>query len=191
MPYSGQNVIAVPGTLYAAPLNTTEPTSVTGAWPSGWIALGYTMQGSQMNIKPTTAAITPEEQYTPLRNVVTQMEYSITFDLWELTAQNWQLALNNGFTSAAALSDGTFKLAPAVIGTEIRVMLGWDSLTDGTTAGTVGGRLIIRQAFQTGSISISRRKGTNVAALSLTFSAEQPNPNIPAVDIFVPSFMAS
>lgn len=191
MPYSGTNVVAVPGTLYCAPLNTSEPTSVTGAWPTGWVALGYSEAGNVFNYKPTVSAITPEEQYVPLRNVTTAVDYDITFNLWETTARNWNLALNNGLVlNPTAQSDGTFIINPAVIGTEVRVMIGWDSLTNGTTTGTVGGRLVIRQAYQTGSVAVSRRKGTNVAALSLTFTAEQTNPNIPAVDIFVPSFMA-
>lgn len=192
MPYSGTNVIAVPGTLYVAPLNTTEPTSVTGAWPAGWVSLGYTEAGNTWEYKPTVSPITPEEQYVPLRNVTTAVSYDVTFNLWETTARNWNLALNNGLVlSPAAQSDGTFIINPAVIGAEIRVMIGWDSLTNGTTSGTVGGRMIMRQAYQTGSVSVAHRKGTNVAALSLTFSAEQTNPNVPAVDIFVPSFMAS
>lgn len=190
MPFSGSNVIAVPGTLYAAPLGTTEPTTCTAAWPSGWVTLGYTMQGSQFQLKPTVAPITPEEQYTPLRNVTTAIDYSITFDLWETTARNWNLALNNGLAASTATS-GTYTLNPAVIGTEVRVMIGWDSLTDGTLAGVVAGRMIMRQAYQTGTVSITRRKGANVAGLSLTFSAEQPDPNVPAVDILVPSSMAS
>lgn len=191
MPYSGVNVLAVPGSLYCAPLGSAEPTSVTGAWPTGWISLGYTEAGSVFDYSPTTSPITPEEQYTPLRNVTTAVTYDMTFSLWETTARNWNLALNNGIVlSPTAQTDGTFIINPAVIGTEVRVMIGWDSLTNGTTSGTVGGRLIMRQAYQTGKVSVNRRKGTNVAALALTFSAEQPNPAIPAVDIFVPSFMA-
>lgn len=190
MPYSGQNVLAVPGTIFAALLGTTEPTSVTGAWPTGWLALGYTEAGNVFSYKPTVSAITPEEQYVPLRNVTTAVDYDITFNLWETTARNWQLALNNGLAAASTETDGTFIINPAIIGGEVRVMIGWDSLTNGTTSGTVGGRLIIRQAYQTGSVAVSRRKGTNVASLSLTFTAEQTNPNVPAVDILVPSFMA-
>jgi hypothetical protein len=198
MPYNGNNVIAVPGTLYAAPLGTAEPTSVTGAWPSGWITLGYTEQGSQWQIKPSVSPITPEEQYTPLRNVVTAMEYTATFNLWETTERNWNLAVNGGLLSpgtapnVSTLGDGSgYNVNPVVIGSEVRVMIGWDSYTNGTLTGVLAGRMIMRQAFQTGTVSISRRKGANVASLALTFSAEQPNPNVPAMDIFVPIGMAS
>jgi hypothetical protein len=193
MPYNGSNVIAVPGSLYVAPLNTTQPTACTGTWPSGWISLGYTEQGSSWSIKPTVGQIIPEEQYTTLRNVVTAIDYSVTFNLFETTAQNWQLALNNGLTagSQSGMTDGSYHLNPAVIGSEIRVMIGWDSLSLGTTSGTVGGRMVFRQAFQTGTMAISRRKGTNVATLAVTFSAEQPVATTPAVDIYVPAAMAS
>jgi hypothetical protein len=193
MPYSGSNVIAVPGTLYAAPLGTAEPTGVTGAWPSGWLTLGYTEQGSQWQIKPSVSPIVPEEQYTALRNVTTAMDYTATFNLWEMTARNWNLALNNGLlTSGTSINaDGSVIINPAVIGTEVRVAIGWDSLTNGSgTVGTVAGRMIMRQAFQTGTVSLSRRKGANVASLSLSFMAEQPNPNVPAMDVFVPAAMS-
>lgn len=192
MPYSGTNVSAVPGTLYVASLNTAEPTSVTGAWPTGWVALGYTESGSTLDYKPTVSGITPEEQYVPIRNVTTAASFDMTFTLWETTARNWNLAFNNGLVlSPAAQSDGTFIIYPAQIGTEVRVMIGWDSLTNGTTSGTVTGRTVMRQAYQTGSVSIARRKGTNVASLALTFTAEQTDPTIPPVAQFVPSFMAS
>lgn len=194
MPFNGANVVAVPGTLYAAPLGTAEPVACTGAWPSGWLPLGYTEQGNQYQMKLTTAAITPEEQYTPIRNVTTALDHDITFNLWELTARNWNLALNNGLaapTQAPGTTDGSYLASPAVVGTEVRVMIGWDSLTNATTSGTVAGRMIMRQAFQTGNVALSRRKGANVASLALTFSAEQPNPNVIAVYQLIPAGMVS
>lgn len=180
MPYNGVNIIAVPGSIYAAPLGSQEPTSVTGAWPTGWISLGYTSAGSVFSLTPSVGSITPEEEYYPTRNVVTSIAADITFNLMEATARNWQLAMNNGILAAGTaqasgvLSDGTFWTEPASIGTELRVMVGWDSLNEGTTSGTVAGRLIMRQCFQTGTVAVSRRKGTNAADIAMKFSAEKP-----------------
>lgn len=182
MPYLGSNVIAVPGSLWAAPIGTVEPTSVTGAMPTGWLSLGYTEAGSTFTETPSVAAITPEEEYYPIRNVVTAITAEMTFNLMEPTQRNWQLALNNGILapgtaqSSGTNADGSYWVEPAVIGTELRVMLAWDSFTNGTTTGTVGGRLVIRQCFNTGTIAVPRRKGTNVASLQgLKFSAEKPS----------------
>lgn len=38
---STANITYGPGVLYWAPLGTTEPTGLTGAWPGGWVPLGY------------------------------------------------------------------------------------------------------------------------------------------------------
>lgn len=195
MPYNGTNIINVPGSIFAAPLGTTEPTSVTGAWPTGWVALGYTAAGSVMSVAPSVASITPEEEYYPIRNVVTGIAADVTFNLMETTARNWQLALNNGILAAGTaqssgvLSDGTFWAEPAPIGTELRVMIGWDSLNEGTTSGTIAGRLIMRQCFQTGTVATSRRKGANAADIAVKFSAEKPT-GVQPFRLLIPATMA-
>ncbi|HEX3539657.1 MAG TPA: hypothetical protein VHT75_04360 [Acidimicrobiales bacterium] len=196
MPYSGLNIVSGAGTLYAAPLGTTEPTSVTGAWPAGWTALGYTEQGSQFSIKPTANPITPEEEYWPVRNVITAYDGHLTFALAETTFQNWMVALNSGIgTSQLAGShgtnaDGSSWVEMPTIGTEVRVMLGWDSLTEATTAGQVQGRLVIRQTFQVGQAQVTRRKGANIAAISCDFQLEKPV-GVNPFRLLVPAAMAS
>lgn len=180
MPYSGSSIVAVPGSLYAAPLGSAEPTSVTGAWPTGWISLGYTSAGSTFSLNPSSGAITPEEEYYPVRNVVTGFAATLAFNMMEATQRNWQLALNNGILAPGTAqnsgtnADGSYWVEPSLIGTELRVMLAWDSFTNGGLTGTVAGRLICRQCFQTGTVAVSRRKGTNAADLSVTFSLEKP-----------------
>lgn len=197
MPYSGNNVITGVGTLYAAPLGTTEPTACTGAWPAGWTALGYTEQGSQFQIKPTANPVNVEEEYWPVRNVITAYEGHLTFALAETTFQNWMLALNAGIGTSQLTgshgtnpSDGSSWVEMPTIGTEQRVMLGWDSLTEGTTAGQVTGRLIVRQCFQVGTAQVTRRKGANVAAISCDFMLEKPS-GVNPFRLLIPSSMAS
>ena len=178
--YTPANVISGVGTLYAAPLGTTEPTACTGAWPAGWVALGYTQQGSQFQIKPTSNPVTVEEEYWPIRNVITAYEGHVIFALAEMTAQNWELALNSGIGSSLLSSahgtnaDGSLWTEMPTIGTEQRVMLGWDSLTEGTTAGQITGRSIFRQCFQVGQVTTTRRKGANIATINTDFMLEKP-----------------
>lgn len=197
MPYSGLNVVSGAGTLYAAPLGTAEPTAVTGAWGTGWVALGYTAQGSQFQLRPTAGSITVEEEYWPVRNVITAYEGHLTFNLAETTFQNWMLALNNGI-GAAQLSgshgvntDGSTWVEMPAIGSEVRVMLGWDSLSEGTTTGAIQGRLIVRQAFQVGQVQTTRRKGTNIADIACDFEFEKPSTTVGPFRLLVPAAMAS
>lgn len=178
--YDGTRVDVGPGTLYAAPLGTTEPTSVTGTWPAGWTSLGYTDAGSTFSLNPTVASVEVEESYWPVRNVITAYAGTLTFALAEETLQNWLLALNAGIgSSQLAAAHGTSGTDSSIwaevpdIGTEVRVMLGWDALNP-SLAGTPFGRLVVRQALQTGTVTAQRRKGANKTSLACTFTFEKP-----------------
>lgn len=182
--FNPNNVKVGPGTLYAAPLGTAEPLSITGAWPSGWTALGFTDQGSEFDIAPATAALEVEEEFWPLRQVITAYSGKIMFVLAETTRQNFGLVLNAGIGSSliastqvppTPMSDSTLYQQPPIAGTEVRVMLGWDSLIEGASSGTDPfGRLIIRQALQTGTVKRLARKGNNKSTYAAEFSLEKP-----------------
>lgn len=194
--YSGLNVVSGAGSLYAAPLGTAEPTACSGAWPAGWVALGYTEQGSQFQIKPTANPISVEEEYWPIRNVITAYDGHVIFAMAEPTAQNWELALNAGIGTSLQSSahgtnaaDGSTWVEMPTIGTEVRVMLGWDSLTEGTATGTIQGRLIVRQCFQVGQVQVSNRKGANIRTIATDFQLEKPA-GVNPFRIFVPASIA-
>lgn len=179
--FNPQNVKISPGTLYAAPLGTAEPVSVTGAWV-GWTALGYTEQGSEFDFGPTVAPVMVEEEYDSIRNVVTAYTAKITFIMAELTRQNLALALNAGIgssivaSSQGANADGSLWQERPDPGTEVSVMLGWDSLQLGATAGADPfQRLIIRQALQDSAIKRVARKGNNKSSWSTSWTAQKPN----------------
>lgn len=178
--FNPQNVKISPGTLYAAPLGTAEPVSVTGAW-TGWTALGYTEQGSEFDFGPTVAPVMVEEEYDSIRNVVTAYTAKITFIMAELTRQNLALALNAGIGSSVVASsqganaDGSLWQERPDPGTEVSVMLGWDSLQLGATAGADPfQRLIIRQALQDSAIKRVARKGNNKSSWSTSWTAQKP-----------------
>lgn len=195
--YSGNNVVAGAGTLYAAPLGTAEPTACTGAWPTGWSPLGFTSQGSVFNLKPTVNPIYAEEEYFALRQVITLYEGDVTFAMEELTFNNWMLAINSGFGTSqtsenvTTVADGSKRITIPTIGTEPRVMIGWDSLTEGTPSGEVTGRLIIPQALQSGSPQLTRRKGANIATLNVQFMIEKGAGKDPFAMLIPPSLQVS
>lgn len=183
--FDGSRIPIGPGTLYAAPIGTTEPTSVTGAWPAGWVELGYTDAGSTFSYQQQTAAVAVEEEVFPVRNVVTGVTASLGFALAETTRQNLLLALNAGIGSSLVSgttgvgADASIWAEPPAVGTEVRVMLGWDALEKGDTGSGATdpkalARLIARQCFQTGNISLQARKGNNKRLYACTFSLEKP-----------------
>lgn len=181
MPDDPTHVKIGPGTLYAAPLGTTEPVSVTGAWPTGWQQLGYTDQGSTFSFGAATAGVTVEEEYWPIDEVITGYTGDMTFALAETTRQNLALALNAGFGSSTVAAsqgtnpDGSVWQEPPAAGTEQRIMLGWDSLPLGATSGVDPYcRIIIRKTLQTGKISRMARKGNNKSMYACTFSIIKP-----------------
>lgn len=173
------------GSLYAAPLGTTEPTGVTGAWPAGWTLLGYTTQGSTFTFTPTLAPVTVEEEFWPLKNVITKYAGKLTFVFAETTKRNLVLAFNGslGASANATMSGtgagGSLWVEPPTPGKELRIMLGWDAqpegATTGGTAGTTGwGRMICRQCIQGSAIKVVHRKGANKTSWSVSFELEKP-----------------
>lgn len=192
--FNPNNVKVGPGTLYAAPIGTAEPVSVTGSWPSGWVTLGFTEAGSEFDFAPATAPLAVEEEFWPLREVITSYSGKLMFVLAETTRQNFALTLNAGIGSSTlaasqgANTDGSLWQEAPIAGTEVRVMLGWDSLIEGATTGADPfGRLIVRQALQTGTVKRLARKGNNKSSYAAEFSLEKPFGIQPFRFIFEPN----
>jgi hypothetical protein len=184
-----------PGTLFIAKLSTAEPTSISGAWPAGWSQLGYTDAGSTFDYRRTTEDITVEEEKFPLDTDVVSAAGSITFALAEQTANNLLIALNAGdvgdrvSAATGTFTDGTW-VEPVALGSEKKVMIGWDAL-DYNQAGSAFGRIVARKCLQTGSISIARRKGgSNKATYSCVFTFFKPTGAQP-FRAFFPTSLAS
>lgn len=202
MSYTGSDVKVGPGTLYAAPLGTTEPTSVTGAWPSGWVPLGYTDAGSTFSTNPATANVTVEEELYPLKVVTTGLVATMAWSMAETTARNYLVALNAGVGTPGAgtglvsgttgtNTDGSIWVEPPALGTEVRIMLGWDALPEAATSGSDPfGRLILRQCFQTGTIAEQNRNGNNKRVYAVTFTLEKPSGAQPYRKIYPVSMAA-
>lgn len=153
------------GTLYVAPLGTPEPVSLTGAWNAAFVALGYTESGHVFTSGLTVTAINAAEAYYPITNIVTDKNSTLAFALMQITASNLQTAFNGG-TITAVGGGGGITFDPPAPGTEVRCMIGWQSL-DNTE------RLIARQCFQTGASAITRSK-TAAATIPVSFDLELP-----------------
>lgn len=169
------NIIATdPGFLFWAPLASTLPTNTvagsvfTDAWPGAWIPLGITKEGHEFNAQTNTDTVSAAEYLPPLKYVSTDWAGSVKFELMNISATNFK-RMNNGGTLATTGSGATLlsTYTPPVLGQEVRVMIGWES-TDATE------RLVIPQCFQTGQITIGRKKGADVATIPVEFNIEAP-----------------
>jgi hypothetical protein len=160
-----------PGTLYIAPIGTTEPAATLPfpAWGTGWYALGYTEDGSSFSYEVTTEAVEVAEELERVFTVTTGRNQTVTFQLAEATQFNLKAALNGGASSIADPAAGTSVVfEPPDLGTEVRVMLGFESETGLE-------RWIWRQCFQTGSVEMQRRKGAQKPLIPVTFTVEKPD----------------
>jgi hypothetical protein len=168
-----------PGYLFWAPLGSTEPTHTvaggvfTDAWPVAWVALGATEEGHNFTWSTSTETIEVAEFLDPIKYVSTGRSGSLAFALASISAANVKRALNGGTltpTGTGATTMTTY--TPPKLGEEVRCMIGWES-QDGTE------RLVAFQCFNTGSVSIARRKGAAKATLPLEFGLETPSTGVP------------
>ncbi|MDP8971149.1 MAG: hypothetical protein M3N52_11785 [Actinomycetota bacterium] len=166
-----------PGILRIAPLGTPEPAAGTpvgsldhnSTWPAGWIPMGYTDEGSVFNYEISTENVEVAEELDILARVTTGRDASIEVALTEITKRNLHAAFNGG----VVLGDGTaWTFEPPDLGTETRVMLGWDALR--VTANN-DLRIIFRQCLQGGSLGLENRKGATKSTISATFQLEKPS----------------
>jgi hypothetical protein len=179
--FNPNNVKIGAGTLYAAPIGSVEPVSVTGAWDAAWLPLGYTDQGSSFAFGPTVAAVEVEEEFWPIEQAIVSYTGKLTFVLAETTRQNLALALNCGIGSSTisasqgANGDGSLWQEPPAPGADVRVMLGWDSINHaGTAALDPYTRIIVRRVLQVGQVTRLARKGNNKSMLACEFALEKP-----------------
>jgi hypothetical protein len=154
------------GTLYVAPIGTAEPASITAPWIAAWIQLGYTETGTIFTSGSTTALVEVAEEYYPLSTIVIGKTSMVDFKLAQMTAYNMQVAMNGG-TIAVVGGGGGVTFVPPAPGTEVRVMLGWQSL-DNTE------RYIWRQCFQTAATARNLQKSVPAASLNCSFNLEKP-----------------
>lgn len=159
---SSTEVIYGPGTLYAAPVGTTEPTSASATLSTAWREVGYTEDGSALDMAYTNEPIYVAEEFYFVKSAVTKVELSLGFQMKQASRRNLALALNAGANES---NDGTSFEPPTPTGI-VRVMLVLD--TDD------GARWVFRQCLQGESVQIKRDKAPNVALLPVKFQLEKP-----------------
>jgi len=174
MPMDSKTISLGPGLLYWAPAGTVDPTTaVTGSiisdtLPVAWKQIGYTENGSEFSYELTSEDVNVAEAFDPISHKTTGRSGTISFEMAEITAKNLVLALNGGtVTNSGTGATAMWTYEPPVPGTEVRVALLWQS--DDSLE-----RWIFRQVFQTGSVTVGRRRGADKATVPVTFSLEIP-----------------
>ncbi len=176
------NILTDPGYLFIAPLASTLPTNTvagsvfTDAWPAAWLPFGATEDGSQLAYNVGVEPVEVAEFFDPIAYRTTSRAASFAFNLanWGLT--NYRRAMNGG-VAALAPTSGTgatalYTLTPPVPGTEVRCMIGWESL-DNTA------RLVCHQTLQGGEITTAFKKAPDLALIPCTFNLEVPSSGLP------------
>ena len=147
------------GYLYWAPLGTSLPTNTVAAsvfsvaWAAPWALMDQ---------------IESAEYLDPLQYVTTSRVASFKFELQLVTATWMKRTLNAADACLTTGGSGTTLLStfvPPAPGAEVRSMIGWES-TDNTE------RLIFEQAFQVGTLTVSRKKGADNATLPSEWRGE-------------------
>ena len=160
-----------PGLLYIAPIGTTEPAGIAdSAWPApvaavpgspgtpavkGWIELGYTDNGSEFKVTPTTDDVKVAEETDPIATVTTAVKSLLTMDLAQLTAFNLAVVMGGG---VIVTSGGVITFEPPGEGEELEVMVGWRAL-DKSEA------MFWRRCKSTASLDLQRRAGGATKAI--------------------------
>lgn len=168
-------VLNDPGFLFWAPLGTAEPTNTvagskfTDAWPAGWVSVGATNEGSDFKADVKTENVTVAEFFDPIKIVTTERNASVSFAMTDFTLTKLKWAMNGGTLTLVSGTGATQlnKFEPPDPGTEVRAMIGWESL-DSTL------RLVCRQVFQSGTINPAFKKAPEKAVIAVEFRLEVP-----------------
>jgi IPT/TIG domain len=140
----------------------------------GWVLLGYTVAGSEFNWALDTAEVEVAEELDPIQLTTTARTGTVAFAMAEMTASHLSVAVNGGiirYAGAGGPDDPTDPdiviVEPPGLGFEKRCMLGFDS-EDRTE------RWVFKKCFQSGTMKVTREKGTTIAAMEVSFALEKP-----------------
>lgn len=181
---TASNIIAGPAQLYVAPVGTAAPV-VAGptewpiVWTASWIPVGYTDKGVTLTYTPTVKGYTPDEETTPVYDILTAEKFEIDIILAEATMANLNYAISastmtldavNGVTK---LSGGSQNLNYVALGLAGPAPVG-------TGTGPAKGRmLIVQKALSQGAIKYDLSK-KSVAMYSVKYEARK----IAGADLF-------
>lgn len=171
---------AGPGKIYYAPLATAIPTftaaasKIVGTW-TNWVGVGSTDEGLTYAESTDTEDIRVAESLYAVRTVTTSKTGTVSTSLAEISDLNWKVVSNGGTITTSGT--GATKLntfVPPLAGSEIRVMLGFQSADDDEV-------IIWYQVFNSGGFETARSSFSDKHVLPAEFSVELPDPAVALV----------
>jgi len=174
--YATPLLLTDPGFVFTAILGTAEPAHAALAstydldvWAAAWVPAGVTEGGSKLAYEIKAEPIKAAELFDPVAWRTTERSGSIVFSVMNYTLNNLKRAYNGGTLATHSGAGVTLSssLLPPAPGSEIRSMIGWESL-DHTM------RVVIYQALNMGSIESTFNKAPDKALIPFMFNMEVP-----------------
>jgi hypothetical protein len=162
------------GYLWYAVLGSAEPSYAnaggsvfTDVVTAPWVSLGPTLEGHELETGIETDTADVAEFLDPVKVVTTRRTTTISFSLYNTTAQNYKRVMNGGTLSTISGSGATLITAfdPVQAGQELRGMILFESTQNDE-------RAVLYQALQIGAITERRRKGADYNVFPAQFRAE-------------------
>lgn len=154
-----------PGKLFVAPFGTALPVTLAGTLNAAFKEIGFTTEGSELTYSQDAEGVEVAERLRPIKTIITGVTMEFEFAMAQFNPDNLALATNAPASSIVDTVAETVFTWPKSGGTA-RVSLVWQSDDDLE-------RLVLAKCFAGGDISIPRRKGTDMAAVSVKFTVEE------------------
>lgn len=173
-----QKVKLGPGRLSYAPLGTAEPASATALLPSAWQPIGYTENGTEIQLALTSEDIDVAEEPDPIDSVNTKRTTVLNVEMAESTKRRLLLALGNP-TAADDSTPFEFPDLDTIVG----AMYVWDStLADTPAADNI--RWLFRKGKGSGTITSVRRKAPAKRTITTQINCVKPDATNRSVKVF-------
>ena len=150
MPVTSTNLIQGPATIYVAPFGTAEPATIAAAPGAGWVDVGGTKGGLELNISSEFATLTVDQIVDIIESRRTGREVTAKTTLAEATLANIAAAIANAapVANVLELDDGLAAFKPAYSAV----------LIDGIAPGGFRRRIIVRKTLPTDAVGIGYKK---------------------------------
>lgn len=157
-----QVVVGANGSVYVAPIGSTEPADINAAWAAAWVDLGYLSEdGVTITDGKTIENIPVWQSFYPVRRMITARDFNVSFALRQFSGEQVEFAFGGG----AVTVDGTgaFRYTPPSAEVIDYRMLGVEWLDGDKTF-----RLIIPRGIVTENVEMQITRSA-AADLAITF----------------------
>jgi hypothetical protein len=155
-----------PGKLLLAPYGTPLPADLGDTLNPALVEVGFTTEGSSLTYSQTADGVEVAERLRPIKTVITAVEMTFAFTFAQLSAEHLRIATNSPTSAVTTTAGGATKFTWPKAGGTARQSIVWLSDDDLEM-------LVLSKCFAGGDIEIPRRKGTDPAAIGVTFTIEE------------------